>query len=319
MLTERSITNGQVASSRPRVTAWLGSDTCYGPSKATVRSERADKVTFSFGRNWQQFVRKYLTAKRVEQAINSLKEFLEIPDLRDRTFLDLGCGSGLFSLAAHRLGASRIVSLDVDPLATACCKYLRNSSGDPANWTVLEGSVLDKNFLARVDKADIVYAWGSLHHTGSMWQAIRNASTLVEDGGVFFLSIYNRVEGRGSSRYWLKVKRLYNQLPGFGKTALETAYLLRYGILPQLLRLRNPLTSFRNYGQGRGMNYFADMRDWLGGYPYEFASASEVFRFCNKDLGLGLINLRSTNTLATNEFLFRKQPCTTRISASAIP
>ena len=317
MLTQRSIANEQSfsprggATARPE-TAGLNEQTGRGAS-----SEYVGKVTFSFGRNWQQFIQKHLTASRVKQAIDSLTEFLEVPDLRGRTFLDVGCGSGLFSLAAHRLGASRIVSFDVDPLATNCCRYLRTTNGTPASWTVIEGSVLDREFLARLDKADIVYAWGSLHHTGNMWQAIRNAATLVEDGGMFFLSIYNRVEGRGSSAYWTRVKRLYNRLPELGKAALEAAYLVRYGIVPEILRFRNPLTTVRNYGQDRGMNYWADMRDWLGGYPYEFASAGEVFRFCNKDLGLGLINLRSTNTRATNEFLFRKQACATRISSAS--
>ena len=265
-----------------------------------------DKVTFSFGRNWQDFIENYLTSERVEQAINSLKEFLGVSTLHGRTFLDIGCGSGVFSLAAYRLGASRVVSFDVDPLASKCCQHLRQSSGTPANWRVAQGSVLDQEFLSRLDKADIVYAWGSLHHTGNMWQAIRNTAALVNEDGVLFLSIYNRVEGRGSSAYWSRIKKLYNRVPTIGKRAVEAAYVLRYSILPEILRLRNPLAAFRNYGHDRGMSYWADLRDWLGGYPYEYAAADELFRFCNRDLGLHLINLRSTNTLGTNEFLFGK-------------
>ena len=311
MLTERSIFDERHRSVLSGATGRPGEVCVSDPGNGQAASRAADmeKITFSFGRNWQQFVHKCLTPDRVAQAMNSLTEFLEMPDLQGRTFLDVGCGSGLFSLAAHLLGASRIVSFDVDSLATSCCKYLRETNGTATTWTVLEGSVLDWNFLAGLDKADIVYAWGSLHHTGNMWQAIRNAASLANESGVFFLSIYNKVEGRGSSIYWSKVKKLYNRLPGFGKHALETAYLVRYGILPEVLRLRNPLTAFRNYGQHRGMAYWADMRDWLGGYPYEFASTDEVFRFCNRNLGLGLINLRTTNTLATNEFLFGKHAC----------
>ncbi len=268
---------------------------------------KADKVTFSFGRNWQDFVQRQLTPERERIAMDSITEFLEIKDLKNRSFCDVGCGSGLFSLGAHRLGAERIVSLDVDPFSVLCCKELKKRTGNPANWQVVEGSILDDRLLPQLSKADVVYAWGSLHHTGDMWKAIRNAAALVETNGLLYLSIYNKVAGRKGSKFWLSVKRRYNRSSPVGKRALEAAHFVRNGLLPKLASFENPLTLFTQYSQGRGMSYWTDVRDWLGGYPYEFATVDEIFRFCTRELSLDMINLRATNTLGTNEFLFAKR------------
>lgn len=271
----------------------------------TKGAEGKEKVTFSFGRNWQQFTKSHLDAEGERIASASLEEFLEKNDLQGQTFLDIGCGSGLFSLAAYRLGASRVVSVDVDPYSVASTTELRNAAGAPKNWHVIHGSILDSACTASLEPADVVYAWGSLHHTGNMWQAIRNAAALVQPEGLFFLAIYNRVEGRGSSDYWLRMKKLYNRSSTPVKRAMEVAYVIRYHVLTDLIRLKNPYATFRNY-KTRGMNFWIDVRDWLGGYPYETARADEIFRFCTRELNLSLVNLQTVNNLGCNEFLFRR-------------
>jgi SAM-dependent methyltransferase len=265
----------------------------------------AEKISFSFGKNWQDFVRRDLTSEREGIAAKSLTEFLERGDLKNLSFLDIGCGSGLFSLAAYRLGAKSIVSVDVDPYSVECTSRLRQASGAPENWRVLHGSILDDLFVSTLQPADIVYAWGSLHHTGKMWDAIRNAARVTTPGGLFYLAIYNKLERRSGSQYWLKVKKLYNQSPFPIKRLMELGYLLRYRVLPELIRFQNPVASYRNYQRDRGMSVWIDIRDWLGGYPYEFANCGELFRFCSRELGLTLVNLRSVNNLGLNELLFR--------------
>ena len=63
------------------------------------------------------------------------------------SFLDIGSGSGLFSLAARRLGA-RVHSFDYDPQSVACTRELKRRfcAGD-AHWTIEMGDVLDADYL----------------------------------------------------------------------------------------------------------------------------------------------------------------------------
>ena len=263
------------------------------------------RITFSFGKNWRDFIHFNLTEERTEDAVRSLMDFLRMRRLNGLTFLDVGCGSGLFSLVACRMGASEIVSFDYDTLSVKCCEYLREKEGSPKNWSVSEGSILNSEFLENIKKADIVYSWGVLHHTGNMWQAISNAGKLVKPGGLFYIAIYNKVEGLFGSSTWLALKRFYNRRSTIGKKIMEI-FFISMVILKMLATLKNPFAEIKKYRKNRGMSFIIDIRDSLGGYPYECASAGEIFNFCKKELGFTLENIKTVNTLSLNEFLFRK-------------
>ena len=177
-------------------------------SDAGRETARGDR--FAFGRNWSRFLR-VLNDDRVRQAEASLREMLETNDLSGKSFLDIGSGSGLFSLAARRLGAT-VRSFDYDPHSVACTNELKRRyfPEDPA-WAVEQGSVLDKDYLARLGTWDIVYSWGVLHHTGDMWKAMENAAGMVKPQGLLFIAIYNDEGGR--SARWTQLKQLYNRKP----------------------------------------------------------------------------------------------------------
>jgi len=243
-----------------------------------------EKITFSFGKNWRDFIHFYLTEERTAEAVRSLMEFLGMRRLEGLTFLDVGCGSGLFSLVACKMGASEIVSFDYDPFSVKCREYLKEKEGSPENWSVSEGSILNGEFLENIKKADIVYSWGVLHHTGNMWQAISNAAKLVRPGGLFYIAIYNKVEGLFGSRTWLALKRFYNRRSTIGKKIMESVFVSMIA-LKMLATLKNPISEIKRYRENRGMSFIIDIRDSLGGYPYEYASAGEIFNFCKKELG----------------------------------
>jgi 2-polyprenyl-3-methyl-5-hydroxy-6-metoxy-1,4-benzoquinol methylase len=267
---------------------------------------------FAFGKNWQSFVKNYVNPERVDEAKKSLANFLCCDNLEGKSFLDIGCGSGLFSLAAYKLGASKILSFDVDLDSVKCCNYLRESAREPSHWKVLKGSSLDENFVFQLERHDIVYSWGVLHHTGNMWKAIENTVKLVANHGLLYIAIYNKSEclgiypdGRfGTSSFWQKEKRFYAKSPWFVQSILD--HIIMGGLIfLYLATLHNPVKKIRSHKELRGMSWRIDIKDWLGGYPYEYASADEVFNFI-KGFGFSLENLKCYNGLGNNEYLFKK-------------
>lgn len=263
-------------------------------------------TTFPFGRNWQRYVARHLSDERQDKAMQSLVELLEV-DLRGKTFLDIGAGSGLFSLSAIRLGADRVVSVDVDPESVESCQILRDSIDRPSNWHILQGSILDTALLAQVSPAEVVYSWGVLHHTGDLYAAIRNAASLVTSGGLFCIGIYNRAEGRLlNSERWLVIKRAYNHAPRAVQVTMEWSYQA-YWVLRQVARLRNPFRAAREY-QTRGMAVKTDVIDWLGGYPYECATAHEIVSFCERECGMAARKVveEPRHSLSNHEFVFER-------------
>ena len=273
----------------------------------TARGER-----FEFGRNWSQFL-ELLDTNRISEAEASLKEMLALDSLEGLSFVDVGSGSGLFSLAARRLGA-RVHSFDYDPQSVACTAELRRRyfPNDVA-WKVEEASVLDKNYLASLGTFDVVYSWGVLHNTGQMWQALENVHRLVAPEAKLFIALYNDTGSQSSRWKWLK--KTYNQLPG----ALKVPYTLIV-IAPDELRslARSVLTfnigsyirSWSQYDRRRGMNRWRDIVDWVGGYPYEVSTPDEIFDFFTAR-GFILTKLNCGRVgLGCNQFVFSRKQCT---------
>jgi SAM-dependent methyltransferase len=265
-----------------------------------------DSLRFPFGANWRQFL-ETVDNRIVDEAIHSLRTGLGVESLSQRTFLDLGSGSGLFSLAAWRLGA-RVVSLDLDPDSVACTGELkRRAAAEDSQWRVLTGSVLDQQLLQSLGQFDIVYSWGVLHHTGALWQGLDNAARCTAVGGRLWVAIYND-QGR-TSRWWKRLKRWYNQLPFGCKWLVWGPCLLRlWGptMVRDLLRLQ-PMHTWNTYHGHRGMNAWHDVIDWVGGYPFEVAKPEQVFAFL-ADRGFRLLGLKTCGGgLGCNEFVLTRE------------
>ncbi len=271
------------------------------PSR-TITAPPSD--AFHFGQNWQRYLDTAFSPERLAVAEQSLRELIGVETLEGSSWVDIGCGSGIFSLAAWRMGAARLTSIDIDPDAVACCTRLWEAEGRPANWRILHGSVLDPQFLAAVEPADIVYSWGVLHHTGNMWRAIENAAGRVRPGGRFAIAIYNKVGGALGSETWLRIKRLYVHSPAWFQWIMTRGYF-GYYVLSLLAHGHNPIRRIRGYQQGRGMSVLTDVIDWVGGYPYEFATDAEIADFCRKRFGMSVENVVRVSSLANNEFVFR--------------
>ncbi len=260
---------------------------------------------FEFGKNWGRFLGSVDDA-RIERAKQSLQKMLGVESLAEKSFLDVGSGSGLFSLAARRLAAA-VVSFDCDPASVACSRQLKDAycPGDD-RWRIDEASVLDADYLHRLGRFDVVYCWGVAHHTGQMWTALGNLLPLIADGGLLFLAIYND-QGR-ASRAWLGIKRLYNRMPRLLRPLVLLPCAARlWG--PTLLRdlvLLRPGRTWRDYRQERGMSPWRDVVDWVGGYPFEIATPEAVVDFCQA-AGFRLRHLKTcAGGHGCNEYVFEK-------------
>jgi 2-polyprenyl-6-hydroxyphenyl methylase/3-demethylubiquinone-9 3-methyltransferase len=271
------------------------------------QQEVANGERFEFGKNWAAFL-DVLDEGRIKEAEASLLEMLEVESFSGRSFLDIGSGSGLFSLAARRLGAC-VHSFDFDSSSFECTRTLRDRFfPNDANWKVEQGSALDAEFIAGLGKFDIVYSWGVLHHTGEMWKALENAIIPVSYGGKLFIAIYNDTGSQAKRWHW--IKKAYCRLPGIFKTPFAVAVSFPNEVkkLVRSILTLSPMEyvhSWTQHKNGRGMNRWHDIIDWVGGFPYEVATVDEIFEFY-KSRGFTLEKITTGGVgLGCNEFVFK--------------
>ncbi len=273
----------------------------------TFENEVLEGERFEFGKNWQNFLEN-LNEEQINECKKSLKEFLQIKDLKEKSFIDVGSGSGIMSLAAVQLGA-KVYSFDYDPSCVWCTEQLRKRFNfDNKRWHIEQGSILDEKYINNLGVFDIVYSWGVLHHTGNMMKSFDLISKLVKPkGGRLFIAIYN--DQGIISVLWRFVKKLYCKSPQIIKTLLVWLIgICIWGVkfVIDLIKLK-PFDSWRNYHKmKRGMSPWHNVVDWVGGYPFEVAKPQTVIDFFNnrgyetlktKTVGLGQAN---------NQFVFRK-------------
>ena len=271
-----------------------------------MNDKRKDAEThFKFGANWASYA-ALIGERQIEEAKKGLLKLVTARDIAGRSFLDLGCGSGLHALAALRLGAGRVMAIDIDPncVATAQALLSREAGGKP--WQAQRVSVFDADPLT-IGRFDVVYSWGVLHHTGSMWEAMDKAAALVAPGGLLVIALYRMTR---TDAFWKLEKRVYAHAPQFVQGAIRVCYVA-------LFRLACVLTgrSFHdyvvNYRSSRGMDFHHDVHDWLGGYPYETTDAAEIEaklsklgfsaeRVLAKPLGVGIFGS------GCDEFVYRR-------------
>jgi len=252
-------------------------------------------TAFTFGENWLRYSR-LIDEPRIEEAMRSIQQLLGRPSLEQWSVLDVGSGSGLFAIACVRLGARRVLAIDRDENSVAAARQ------NVTRFLTADGSI---RVDARCDdilephigpeRFDVVYAWGSLHHTGAMWRAIENASNFCRRDGYFVLAIYNRT---WSSPWWLRIKHLYHNAPQPFR-GLMVAVLTTARALARAAQLKDP------FATGRGMNVRYDAIDWLGGLPYECATAQEVTAFMRSHR-FTVERQVLTRRLGCNEFVFKQ-------------
>jgi SAM-dependent methyltransferase len=247
---------------------------------------------FAFGKNWASYA-NLVTEAQIQDAVAGLQR-LAGGDLAGKRFLDIGSGSGLHTLAALILGASEVVSIDIDPDAVATTRLMLEAHAAGRPWKVLERSVFDLDPTS-MGKFDVVYSWGVLHHTGDMYRAIRTAAALVAPEGQFIFALYRRTY---MCWFWKIEKRWYASASSRAQGAARSVYIA----LRRLRKAGNFGSYVENYRfVNRGMDFYHDVHDWLGGWPYESISPVQVSRLMQQ---LGMQQVRAFMHEGTTTGLF---------------
>jgi 2-polyprenyl-6-hydroxyphenyl methylase/3-demethylubiquinone-9 3-methyltransferase len=220
---------------------------------------------FAFGENWESYS-KLIDSQKIDGATSDLLAL--VGQLTEKSFLDIGCGSGLHAVAALRLGADSVMAVDIDPKSVETARATLSRFAPTANWRAEAVSVLSPKF-DQIGQFDTVYSWGVLHHTGNMQDAIRRAAARVKPDGLFAIAIYSKTP---FCSLWRIEKRLYTNSPKLIQSAIFSVYKL---MMNSLIKIKSVLTGTRKTMK-RGMDIDHDYRDWLGGYPYESATPGEI-------------------------------------------
>lgn len=267
-------------------------------SKEDITDER-----FTFGVNWIDYVTNVVNDEIVEHAGVYIDSWLnDNNNLKDKTVIDVGCGSGLSSLCFHKRNIKSITSFDVDPNCIIATKTLAAKYYDqcPNNWKIILGSALDDNFIKSLGQFDIVHTWGVLHHTGNMWKAIENTIQLIKPNGQMLITLYSNIKNYPNEK---AMKELYNRSNKFGKID----YIADYIMLVRKWKkdANEDPNNWNTLQTRRGMRKYNDIVDWLGGLPYEVTDTETITQFCALR-GLKLIKCNDPPAQACHEWLFQK-------------
>jgi len=260
---------------------------------------------FRFGENWDRFT-ELIDEDRIAQAEVSLSRLLEGESLAGRSFLDIGSGSGIHSLAAINLGCEPVFAVDIDDASVKATRRTLSSFASHARWECRQGSVFDLE--SEIGTFDVVYSWGVLHHTGSLVEALSAAVRFLKPGGLAVFALYRKTPLCG---FWALEKRWYSGTSSYLQAVARGIYISLFwlGLLVTGRSIRRYIQEYpvRN----RGMDFYRDVHDWLGGYPYESVShewlktflesqgLSEERSFVRKP-GLGLLGT------GNDEYVFKK-------------
>ena len=118
-----------------------------------------EKVTFSFGENWEDYLNS-VAEDEIEEAKEDIQKWLSNEEVNDKSILDIGSGSGIHSLAFQLLGAKEILSVDYDIASVRATSYIRDNFGREQNWSVEQASILDDILLKNIKINSILFISG---------------------------------------------------------------------------------------------------------------------------------------------------------------
>jgi SAM-dependent methyltransferase len=257
---------------------------------------------FDFGDNWLAYVSKALTTQKADEARSDFVALMEGIDINGARFLDIGFGQGLSLLCAAELGA-QVVGIDINQKNQEAVAFAAPHfpTVKLESLIIHIGSILSESIVDDLDREssggyDVVHSWGVLHHTGNMALALKHCVKLLRKDGYLVVSIYN---DHWTSPLWKQIKRVYCHSPSVIKK------IMVYTMFPIIWTAKLIVTRQSPIQKQRGMDFFFDVVDWVGGYPYEFATIEEFSTLCNRE-NLEVVRVQKSSVpTGCNEYILR--------------
>lgn len=128
-------------------------------------------------------------ATRMRSGENIVHEYLEkpamykrLPDLKGKSVLAVGCGTGEECAHLKSLGASKVVGIDV---SEGLIEYARKSYPD------IEFHVMDMEQIDLDEKFDFVYSSLVMHYVESWNKTLNSISAVMKDGATLLFSTHH--------------------------------------------------------------------------------------------------------------------------------
>ncbi|MGB8953166.1 MAG: methyltransferase domain-containing protein [Candidatus Aminicenantales bacterium] len=134
---------------------------------------------------WTEYIPEYAASEKHWGLFYSAEE------VKGRTVLDAGCGTGIFSIIFARNGAEKVVGIDISPGSLQTAQSLKEKFG-------LRNAEFRKQDMLKLpfgeETFDIVWAWGTVHHTTDPFGAIEELTKVLRTGGSLLLAVYRRTK-----------------------------------------------------------------------------------------------------------------------------
>jgi ubiquinone biosynthesis O-methyltransferase len=144
-----------------------------------------EKVGSFYDVVWTEYVPEY------EASEKHWAMFYSPEEVQGMAVLDAGCGTGIFSAVFARNGAGRVVGIDISPGSLETARGLKEKF-NLANVSFERQDMLQLPFADGT--FDIVWAWGTVHHTTDPLRAISELARVLRPGGSIFLAVYKRTK-----------------------------------------------------------------------------------------------------------------------------
>ena len=170
---------------------WRTQVKAYKPDYTRAKSPRGketleSKTSQLYSGLWRQFDKKTIWNESVELVRKRLPAEIIDRAIRGKKVLDMGCGSGRYTLALARLGAREVVGVDLSSQSYAGAQELVNSKR-------LAVRFVESNFHRlpfKTGEFDFVFCNGTLHHSSSIDKGLSELFRVLKSPGESFLYLY---------------------------------------------------------------------------------------------------------------------------------